>query len=126
MSLPRPLALRFVGRGTPPRRVPFGLAAWSVDHDAGLVLAADAGDTEAALAALPAAESLAPGALVVVLAARENAGFWGRLLGRRAATDDHGARASGLLARGYVDIGGAFDPTSDEDVVWGYAPIRPS
>jgi hypothetical protein len=116
VNVPSPAALRFLGT-VPPRRVPFGLPAWSDSAtDIAVPVPAVSASSVAVsgvAAVLPPPETLAPGTLVVVLVhADRETGFWGRLFGRRTAPDDDGTRASGLLVRGYERIGAARDEAS--------------
>ena len=133
--LPSPSAVRLwparVARAAP-RRVPFGLAAWSDDPDAPAVAivvevpdawpASGYGSVEIVAAQLPPAESLARGSLVVILGeVASEQRLLGRLLMRRAATVARAVRGSALLARGYARLGGAIDAASRLDLAWGYA-----
>jgi hypothetical protein len=129
--LPSPSSLRLLFRGTRPSlKPPFGLAAWSDDEAADIVVALEhakvGGDTGEPLAGeilpqLPVCETLRRGALVIVLAdVGASSGFLRFLVPR--AKVSRAARAAALLAAGYVQLGGGLEPKSGHDLVWGYSP----
>lgn len=128
---PFPSAARLWGpewgatRPLPRERPPLGIAAWSQDADAVAVWlegsAADLSQPEFVAAQIPAAASLAPSTLVVVLGtAAPPVSRWRRLLSPRRIKLDRAARCTALLALGYVDIRAQAD--AGTDVVWAYAP----
>jgi len=112
--------------------VPFGLASWSDDPKAPALAVelAPPGDggfldlTTQIASTLPAPETVAPGAMVIVLGeTASSGGLVARLLQslRRDESIPRAARASALLARGYTRIGAARDEASAHDLVWGFA-----
>jgi hypothetical protein len=129
-QLPAPSSVRLVSqasRSSP--KPPFGLR-WSTDEAADVVVAlqqarvgGDAGEPLSGeiLAQLPSPETLRPGTLVIVLADVGSSGSLLRFLVPKAKVA-RSARAAGLLASGYVRLGGGVDPKSGHDLVWGYAP----
>lgn len=74
--------------------------------------------------ALPDPETLAPGTQVLVPETAPRAGrlarFFGALGGGGGVT--RSLRCSALVARGYVDVGAAFDDATRTDVAWGFVP----
>jgi len=136
LSLPAPSAVhlhRAHDVSGPPPRVLFGLPAWSEDPRAlaiAIELAPPTGSVPNDLAAqiagvLPAPESLARGALLIILGeAPSQGGLVARVLQtlRRGEPVPRTARATALLARGYLHIGAARDEASGHDLVWGFAP----
>lgn len=123
--LPRPAMLRVHPPTSPrPSLVPFGLAAWSDDADAATVVLLDrTEDARAIASALPDPASLPASALVIVAGdALARRGFFAKLLAGGASDGmTRHARATALLARGYVRIGAGIDAASGADLVWGYA-----
>jgi hypothetical protein len=128
MMGPRPESLRLHTRSTSairPPRPPFGLPGWSPDGAAVAVLldasGADLEDLAAVAEQIPAAAALPAGTQVVVLGtAAATGGLWRRLLGRRGEPVARPVRCSALVARGYVDVGGGREGSSD--LAWGRAP----
>jgi hypothetical protein len=122
-------ALRLMARaqsGTlrSPPKPPLGLQAWSPTADAIAVLLDAAADrdprTIAGVAAqLPLASTLPSGTAVFVLGKAAAARPFWHLLARRLPIP-RAARCTGLLARGYVDIGA--DDVDGDDLAWGHAP----
>jgi hypothetical protein len=126
--IPAPRAVRLWTRahGAVRDRPPLGLAGWSPDADAMAVLlegsSASLDDAGLLAAQIPAAGTLAPSTLVLVLGtAALRGGTWRRLLGPRRVKIGRAPRCEALLARGYVDIGAAID-SAGSDLVWGHAP----
>ena len=135
MPSPRPSALRIApADASPLPRPPFGLRRWSDAHDApvAVLLSLPAGwpptglgDVDTIAAQLPDPSSLAAGTLVVILGeGMASPGLFGRLLRPRGRIA-RAVRASALLVRGYVDIGGGLDPSTRQDLAWGYAAVTP-
>ncbi len=128
-TLPGSTALRLVCR-TPGVTVvpPCGLPRWSDSEDADVAVVLARADHRDLLGLaevqgqLPAAATLRPGTLVVVLGELAPSGaLLGRWLKPRARAA-RGVRGSALLALGYVRLGGGVDPRSGHDLAWGYAP----
>lgn len=109
--------------GKPPRP-PLGLAAWSAEADAIAVLLDAGGDVDLRTASgvasqIPHASTLPSGAAVFVLGkAAASRSFW-RVFARDLPVP-RASRCTALLARGYVDIGGA--DIDGDDLAWGQAP----
>jgi len=119
--LPRPTAVRLHAASSHTARVPLGLGGWDPGAEA-IVVALEATEDAGALAAqLPDPEALAAGTLVIAVPGEAARGGLRRLFAR-AASISRRARATALLARGYVDIAAAHDPASTLDLVWAYAP----
>jgi hypothetical protein len=137
-SLPQPREARLLraggeaGRGKPPKP-PLGLRAWSAaapGPSVALVVAVELpaewgppglDDVELVAAQVPLAETLEEGTLVMVLErADRTSGFVSRLLSPSPRVP-LAVRGSALLARGYVEIRAGLDPSSGEELAWGYA-----
>jgi hypothetical protein len=123
---PRPAALRLSTRARDARAPapPLGVSAWSDEADAVAVLLdgaeADLDDASAVADQLPAASTLPPRTLVVVLGTPARAGgVLRRWLPARTAPVPRSARCTALLARGYVDVG------AEAGVAWGWSPGSP-
>jgi hypothetical protein len=111
-------------------RPPLGLSAWSERKEAGLCILLDLpitwpssglGDAETIATQVPAASTLAPGQLVVLLARGAPEREWLRRLMAKRPWVSPAVRATALLARGYVGIGAGIHAASRSDLVWGSA-----
>jgi hypothetical protein len=124
--LPRPAAARLHAGGTHTQaRILFGLTEWSADEAApALIVPLAPTESVAEVAAqLPDPASVAEATLVVAVAGTPaQRGLLGRIFTREAPISRQ-ARATALLARGYVRIGAAVDDGTGLDLVWGYAPV---
>ena len=120
----KPRSFRFVGSGSPPPVLPYGVARVD-DSGEALLVRVDPKykDVQTVAESLPEPASLPPGTTIVVLAeAAPSSGFFGALGAFGGRKLDRATRAGALLARGYVDLGAEVDPASQLDVVFGRAP----
>jgi hypothetical protein len=103
---------------TPPSRESACTVSLAAEHAASLAAARDA---------LPDPATLEPGSLVVVLPAlageKSLASSVLSAFGRKKIAP-RAVRCSALVARGYVRVGAGVDPTTKEDLAWGYAAGR--
>jgi hypothetical protein len=128
MKPPHPTAIRLATRasGGPLPAPPFGLRVWTNDAAAIAVwidaTIADVRDPGEIALQLPDPALVAPGTTVVVLgvAARRQRD-WRRFLPARQVAVTRQTRCEALLARGYVDIGGASLTAAGGDLAWGFA-----
>src|SRR4051812_27193169 len=116
--LPRPTAVRLHSSHAQ-TRVPLGLGGWDPAASAIVVALEPTEDVGTLATQLPDTASLPPGSLVIAVAGEAPRGLLGRLFARSASISRR-ARATALLARGYVEIAAAGDAASDLDLVWGY------
>ena len=125
--LPAVKAIRLAGPAAKDARVsaPLGATILADADTIAVVLGpADATTTAAVARVVPAASSLEPGTLVVVLPnVFEPPSITSRLRSAfgRTPTASRALRASALVARGYVNVSASFDPSSRSDLVWGFA-----
>lgn len=129
--VPNASSLRLVGRAaghakgriTPPLGARFAAdaPAWAVALGPD-----DAVDLDSVAKAVPDADELPPGTLLVVLPAIAFAPSLGsRFLAAlgRSRSVPRALRATALVARGYVRVAAGVDRASRSDLVWGYAPV---
>lgn len=115
----KPRSFRFVGSGSPPTVVPYGVALDPSGEAVLLRVDPKHRDVHAVAEALPDAASLAAGTAIVILAESAPSGFFAAFGGKKL---DRATRAGALLARGYVGLGAEVDAASHLDVVFGRAP----
>jgi hypothetical protein len=128
-TLPRPRSIRLSppANGARAPAPPFGLRAWTEDASAQAVaVQLDLpGDYDIADVArqVPDPDGFGARTLVVVLGEAAGGGsrLLSRLFGGRRPRVERAVRASALLARGYVDLGGGVDDGSGQDLAWGYS-----
>jgi hypothetical protein len=124
-SLPSPATLRLLGGSSGGKLTPpFGVARWSSDEDADVVLLLERRDPlglDGIAEQIPLAATLRAGALVLVLGELPAASGLGRWLKPRVQVS-RGLRGSALLARGYTRLGAGIDPKSGQDLAWGFRP----
>lgn len=131
---PRIRLVRASPRSTRPPAVPFGLASFDPEASEAIAVVLDVpgdwpasgyGDVARVAAQIPDAASLAPGALVLVLADADGGppSLLGRFLKLRRARVARAIRGSALLALGFTRIGAGVDPQTALDLVWAYAPV---
>ena len=127
MTTKMPASFRLIGPAAEQAR---GRLPFEVRDDAAAVAVAlraeDADGVASVAAALPEADTLAGGTLVIVLPSAAAPSLAGRFLAAlgRGRTISRAHRCSALLARGYVRIGASVDPASGLDLAFGYAPAR--
>ena len=127
--MPHPTELRLVrvSGGTRPTRPPLGIRMWSDAPEAAVAVLLDppkdwpASGPGALAEQIPLASTLAEGTLVVVLEQADTRGGAVIRLLRPNVRMARALRATALLARGFVEIRAAVDPTSGQDLVWGTA-----
>jgi hypothetical protein len=131
--LPTARELRLVGPGAPHARgrtaAPLG-ATFTGDALARAVALGpgDAVDVDSVARALPSADELPSGTLVVVLPQIvDPPSLASRLLAAlgRGRTVSRALRASALVAQGYVRVAAGIDKETRADLVWGYSPEDP-
>jgi hypothetical protein len=107
--------------GAPRAKPPFGLKEWTEEANAfAVALGASSEDVASIARQIPAASSVAPGTLVVVLGeAAPGDGLFARFRG--ATKIARARRGSALLARGWVRVGGGVDPVSGSDLAWAWS-----
>ena len=126
MTLPRPTALRLVGRASVSRRPapPMGLLAWDPGAPALAILldavGIDIDDPAQVAGQIPPAVELPPATPVIVLGVASGKPALLRWLERRVPVT-RAARCTALLARGYVGVGAGVDAASRADLAWGFS-----
>jgi hypothetical protein len=127
MTPPRPAAFRLWTRAPAASRprAPFGLPSFT---DAATAIAVfvdatgiDEEDAGAFAEQIPAAVQLEPGTPVFILDAAVRGRGALRWLGARKVQLPRTSRCTALVARGYVGVGAAADPSGRGDLVWGFS-----
>ena len=134
MKTPRPSTIRAGVRrwrtapGSPPPLSAFGVDAHASLDDGAIVegdaiyfiprALVDQATPWGLVQLLPEPETLR-GAMLVIAPTTGGAGFFTRVFGGGARTIPRALRGSALLLKGFSSIGGAFDPSSGLDLVWG-------
>jgi hypothetical protein len=129
MTPPRPSALRLWTRAPAAGRLrpPLGLASFSDDAKAIAVLVDATGlderDAGAIAAQIPSADDLQAATAVFVLDVAVRGRGALRWLGARTVNLPRTCRCTALVARGYVSVGAAVDPSGRGDLVWGFSSL---